>query len=362
MAQSNSSRSRRSWLDFLSSKWSRLFFITTGVQAILCLAFEAYVFGEFQTSINQNFNFMADAQLNSQYKTIPTFLTLFIFGFIYEMVLVWDALRMKNTIQVIGLCVANLAFLIYTSLQIDQILSAILFLQGQGAIVPKPAGQVDVWSQCRPFLIAIPCIIAATTIVMAFLAWKLYREFAWDILKQIGADYRMKKRFLAYQIYIALLKFDFFFFLGFTVQFLVIVTGKTDTEFALTIAAIPVTIAILLLAALFTRREIKVGMAGIILLYFCALAYFFFKLVRIYQPDHAPDYQAVRRSLTAFAVLTILLIILTITNAFVCMRNFGAGLKQHLMSSQDPDPEVKANNAFQMQDQKPQLPSRMTID
>ena len=66
------------------------------------------------------------------------------------------------------------------------------------------------------------------------------------------------------QIYIALLKFDFFFFLGFTVQFSVVVVKTGDTEFALTVAAVPVTILILLLAAYFTRKENTPGMIVII--------------------------------------------------------------------------------------------------
>lgn len=160
-----------------------------------------YVFATFQGNVVDGFDFSMDDQLNSQYKTIPTFLTLFIFGFVYQLILVWDALRMKNTIQVIGICLSNLAFLVYTSLQIDQIGSALDFMVLKNVMKAHPPTEPSVWDQARPFLVAIPAILAVTTIVMAFLAWKLYKEFAWDILKQIGADYRMKKRFLHYQVH-----------------------------------------------------------------------------------------------------------------------------------------------------------------
>lgn len=128
----------------------------------------------------------------------------------------------------------------------------------------------------------------------------------------------------------------------------------------MTIATIPVTIVILFAAAFFIRRENKIGQVAVIILYFGGLTYFVFKLVRIYQPGHRESYFAVRKSLTAFAVITILLIILTIVNAIICMRNFGAGLKTHLLARKvEEKPDV---NSINMHDVKPQLPSRMTID
>lgn len=345
--------------EIFSKKWPRLFFLAVTFQSAICIAFEGYTFSRFQGGLADmdQPNWRNNAAVQAELKTIPTFLCLFLLGFLYELVLVWDALQAKNTIQVIGLCISNLALLVYTAIQIEQIREAIGNLSGAGAFTDG-----EVWRDVRPVLICVPCIFAAVTIAMSVIAWRLYQEFAWDILKYIGADYRMKKRFLYYQVYIALLKFDFFFFIGFTVQFLVVVTGKSDIEIGLTAAAIPVTIGILLFAAYFTRHEIKLGMISIMVLYLGGLSYFVFKLSRIYNQYHAQDYMPVRKSLTAFTVLTILLIILTIINCLICMFNFGKGLKQHLQTSHRQDTD-KDTVSYSLNDVKQApLPSRMTID
>ena len=154
------------------------------------------------------------------------------------------------------------------------------------------------------------------------------------------------------------MKFDFFFFLGFIIQLVVIVTKTNDPEFALTIVTIPITIVILLSAAYFTRIENKAGMIIVIILYHGAFVYFLFKLVRIWTWEEY--YQAVQKSLTAFAVITILLIILTIANAIICMRNFGEGLKTHLLAAKKAEQQPDAHSVH-LNDVKPQ-PSRMTID
>ncbi|KAL6713815.1 hypothetical protein ACLMJK_008309 [Lecanora helva] len=334
-----------------NSLWTWAFVGVTCVQAVIVLAFEAYVFALFQTALRKG---NGD---DTNEHTIPTFLTLYIFGFIYQLVLVYDALRLKNTIQVIGLCLFNNALLIYAAVQGTQINDAISRLKSGNHIDPT------VWSAVKPFLIAIPCVIALGTIAMSFVARKLYDEFAWTIYKHISADLRMKRRYLTYQIYVALLKFDFFFFLGFTVQFIVIVVEKKDVEFALTIAAIPVTIVILILAGYITRKESTAGMVAIITLYFCALAYFLFKLVRMFQHnERARPYLPARKSLTTFAVITIILIIVTIVNAVMCAMNFKKGLKPYIASRKLESEEEKPNMMEMPNLAHGPVPSRMTID
>ena len=110
----------------------------------------------------------------------------------------YDALRLKNTIQVIGLCLYNVGLLIYAAVQMDQIKDAVneLFSAPQG-----PDINLSVWNTTQPFLVAIPCVIAVGTVLMSIVAWKLYDEFAWTIYKHISADLRMKRRYLTYQVW-----------------------------------------------------------------------------------------------------------------------------------------------------------------
>ncbi|KAL8733035.1 MAG: hypothetical protein Q9166_002433 [cf. Caloplaca sp. 2 TL-2023] len=317
-----------------NSPWTWAFVGVAFVQAAIVLGFEAYVFAKFQSSLQ------GDADKQNPSRTIPTFLALCIFGFLYELLLVYDALRLKNTIQVIGLCICNVGLLIYTAVQMDQIQEAIELLSN-GNDISSP----DVWNEEKPYLIAIPCIIGLGTVLMAVIAWKLYDEFAWTIYKHISADLKMKRRYLTYQIYIALLKFDFFFFLGFTIQFVVVVVDHHNIEFYLTIAAIPVTIIILIMAGIFTRKENTPGMLVIIMLYLAGLAYFLFKLVRMYQNTwRRVLYDPVRRPLTTFAVITVILIVLTIINACMCTANFGRGLKPHIAGRKIESEEEKFAN------------------
>jgi hypothetical protein len=111
----------------------------------------------------------------------------------YQLVLVWDALRLKNTIQIIGLCILNIGLLVYGALQIDQVQQALdqLF---------DSLSNKDAWNEVRGPMTAIPIVLGVVTLIMSFVAWRLYDEFAWTIYKHISADLRMKRRYLTYQV------------------------------------------------------------------------------------------------------------------------------------------------------------------
>lgn len=113
--------------------------------------------------------------------------------------LCYDALRLKNTIQVIGICIFNLAMLVYAAIQMDQIKDANVTLFDSTLDSGKLVKQ-NIWDEIRPFLITIPCVIAFSTVLMAVVCWKLYDEFAWRIYKHISADVRMKRRYLTFQV------------------------------------------------------------------------------------------------------------------------------------------------------------------
>src|ERR1700712_1000787 len=105
----------------------------------------SYIFVNFQNDLKDN----ATHAKNDPATTIPTFLTLYIFAFVYQLVLVWDALRMKNTIQILGLVGLNLGLLIYGAVQVEQLHDAVKILREADEI------EMGTWKDTHPLLIAI---------------------------------------------------------------------------------------------------------------------------------------------------------------------------------------------------------------
>lgn len=85
----------------------------------------------------------------------------------------------------------------------------------------------------------------------------------------------------------------------------------------------------------------------------------------MYSKGFSEPYEPARKELTAFAVLTIISLLLTITNACVCAHNYGQGLRPYVakrkmsVDEEKPSGSAYAPYATEMQPGG-KLPSRPT--
>ncbi|KAJ8604609.1 hypothetical protein MRB53_041762 [Persea americana] len=184
----------------------------------------------------------------------------------------------------------------------------------------------------------VPCVVGIAQVVYFVSSAQLYKIFGWDIYTKLGADRRVKNYFLAYQLLIVLLCYDWFFFGGFTVQLLILYVDNSNWEFWVTVGALPVTVFGLLAGRFAVRRELRSLIYIFDLCLFAAMAYFCYQLYRIYGSHHADKYQNDRITLTIFAGVSIILLIFTFLITMICHSYFGkADLWSKRRHVEDPD-------------------------
>ncbi|KAH9997290.1 hypothetical protein BJV77DRAFT_984345 [Russula vinacea] len=279
--------------------------LTSFAEAIAVLAIISIVFRMVAERVDLS---------QTNYRTVPCYLALFVLAELFELLMAFDALRLRNVIQLIGiLCpVFHAALIVFATIQIHE---------------TKVALKVE------HLLIASPGIIAVAWIVLIFYVRALYYEFGWAVFRIVGANPAMKTMYQFYQVLICLLKFDFFAFTGVTIQLLIVVLSKNSTEFGLTIAAIPVVLVLLIGCGFAVQREIRVLMAFSLVLMLTSETYFY-KLVRFYDPSSEFQYETTRATLTVFTIVAILLLLTTFGVGLRCFADFGKGLYASKTSGQ----------------------------
>ncbi|KAJ8663901.1 hypothetical protein O0I10_000176 [Lichtheimia ornata] len=327
---------------FGESPWTRALFITIVVQAVLGITLEAVIFNYHSTSVNLIYEHrLQELSLLTAYanaRSLLVYYSLFIIAQLFTLVLVIDAIYQKNTIELIALAVFEVGMSAYSVIQYHQ--STSLFSDATDSAVVTLLG--DSLGTSRWAEVTQICIMILSTVAFLFLGYKLYLEFGWHIYKKIGADLAMRDRYKMYQIFMMLLKFDFFFFLGFSVQYLalLIVTwwpeADTTEESSELIAKLVehiflsclVTIAMLLLAYSGLRRECKAHLYIFMALSLASTIYFILTLVQISQQPQR--YIGSKAFLTFFLCVDIGLILVTVPISILCLRNFNQGLINHI--------------------------------
>ncbi|KAE9400811.1 hypothetical protein BT96DRAFT_956777 [Gymnopus androsaceus JB14] len=263
-------------------------------------------------------------------KTLPCYLALFALAEVFEMFMAFDALRARNVIQLIGILLFHLALIVSAALQVHQTRDA-LINNSTDCNTPSAPNYLHC-TNILPFLVVTPCIIAASWLVILFWVKQLFDEFGWAIFHIVGANPKIKTNhtfFPSYQVEICLLKFDFFFFTGVTMQLLIVVLSRNSAEFGITIAAIPIVLGLLMGAAMAVRREIKWFVCRTLLLVVSHLTpctCSVYKLVRFYEPSSRDQYSTTRDTLTVFTIVAFLLLFATFAVGLRCFSDFDRGL------------------------------------
>jgi hypothetical protein len=163
----------------------------------------------------------------------------------------------------------NLSFMVYSIIQIGEIREI-------GGVISEQTGISDI--PINVLTTIIPCVIAAAELAYIGLGWKIYTEFGWQVYKFLGADRQIKKMYAHFQVFECLVKFDVFFWVAFCVQLIWLVLQKQDWEYYVTVAALPLSIIVLVEGNLAARHENKWMMCTFISGCFGALVYFVYKV------------------------------------------------------------------------------------
>ncbi|KAG9103079.1 hypothetical protein FRC06_000279 [Ceratobasidium sp. 370] len=140
----------------------------------------------------------------------------------------------------------------------------------------------------------------------------------------------VKKMYAHYLFYECLIKFDGFFWVGFSVQYLALVLNPNDAEYYLTIVMTPGCFIVLLVGHLAARHENKWMMISFFAGCLAALIYFSYKLFRIWSQRALPQYSGVFKSHTIFAAISIVFLLITFAWGVLVWNNFGKGLKKQM--------------------------------
>jgi len=238
-----------------------------------------------------------------------------------------DAAMGRNSFQLISFVAFHYCCFVYNILEIFQVQG----LQNDWQTQNPDASSGSLFSDSSVLLITSSVILGVCSLIVTWIAFKLFQDYGWDIYKHIGADIAKKNMLRRYFVLLSVLKLDLFFFVGFALQFLILVLGVIDIERGLTIAALPIVFVMVFVGAYAARTEQKEVMIGFIVFLFLALAYFIFKIVRIYtDPDAEQKYYGVGKYLTTFAAISCGACIRTIHLSIVRFRDFGKGLKPYL--------------------------------
>ncbi|KAL7418403.1 hypothetical protein Q5752_006861 [Cryptotrichosporon argae] len=340
----------------LATRTEKLYMAVASVVAIVVVGVAFAVFAIVQVRVTST---------NAKTRTTPVYLAIFILAQIFSVAYTFDALRARNVVQVLLHIFFQTAILTYAILQPLQTRNTLA-----GANLPSVCaetasgydctGSGSLFSLLVKLMVWPPIAIGIGEIVSIYLCRKLYIEFGWSVFHLVGASVQLKRMHRQYQCLVSLLKLLAFFGTAFCMAYVILVSDFSShpVEFIITIVALPLALASMLLCGWALRHENKAIMGFCLFLMTAGLAYFIYKTASMWLPTTADLYSNTRITMAIFSIFSTIILLATFVNGCLCMSNFDRGLVQ---THQNPENKTSLWSLQPKQSEKQQRPDTQLI-
>ncbi|OJJ76053.1 hypothetical protein ASPBRDRAFT_51724 [Aspergillus brasiliensis CBS 101740] len=307
------------WPTSQNEKW---FCGTLLVQGLLVLVLNIYNLVQWQSWVNPN-----ATQVAISYQ-VPLNLALIMFSAVYEFFLSLEMVHHKNIILLLALCISNGCVLAYSVMQYMSIHQTTLTIGDNRDHLDRPLVDIsrDLWKEIQPAELLVPITVSIATLFMWPVAYWVHREFSWAIYQYVQGSPRSRKQYRGYEAYLVLVKFDFFFLVGFIIQYDLIDVHFLEPEYSLTLALIPAAMLVMTLGAYFVRREYRIPTVIIAVCRLGIAAYLLSRII-VLCGDTLRGHTPGKDMMLLFAIVAFVLSCLIIVCTVYCILNFEHGLK-----------------------------------
>ncbi|KAJ1732168.1 hypothetical protein LPJ61_002172 [Coemansia biformis] len=329
------------------SIWARLFIAVALLEVFAIICIESYVIKrtaniyKYGTESQWGFGMQNESsKISITQQSFIVYDAMFIVAQLFLLMLCWEAVAHKNTIQIIAATLFNVMCLAYALIQYT-------------TFYIRPSASAGIFQKdndMRVLSITTMVVYSLCSVAFALLSWELYQMFGWKTYKKLGANLKLRRAYKWHQILLTLLKLDVFFFIAYSVQLATLVLRVSDPETWVQIGVvIPGSVVFLVLSFWALKVEKKRVMIVVIVCLGLSPAYFIYKLVRmnVGVAKATDPYLDSRKYLNFFVSITLGLVLVTVYASIRCYRNFGIGLKEAIADYEARKAQLKASKALE---------------
>ncbi|KAI9322195.1 hypothetical protein BX666DRAFT_2057229 [Dichotomocladium elegans] len=253
--------------------------------------------------------------------------------------MVFDATIYQNTAEILALAFLNAVCALLGALQVVDGVKWLRELGKTGSYDTRPL------QTAMRLEIALSVALLLFACIMAYLSYEMSRQFGWNIYKKIGADLRVQRMYRMFQFFVLALKIDVF--TEFLVSLFYVIQFGMKSESVFWETAIQIIVTILILPMLYFARtagsaESHGRMLAFITFEAIVIVHYALILKQTLQPNNS------WYTWICLVIIGILIDAATGVLGFICMRNFGCGLRSYVQrgkAKQRQDLEMTKSNA-----------------